>query len=192
MTNRFLPALALTAGLALVPFSSALAVEYTAVDAEASTLKFHFSQMGVTLDGSFPTFDATVQFDPDQPEAAHATLEVPIASIDTGSEEGDEEARAKKWFNTEAHPTARFESTQIKALGDNKFEVTGNLTIKGNTREITTPVTYTPSDGTATLDGSFVIQRGDFAIGEGAWADDEVVAHEVTIDFHVVARPKAE
>ncbi len=192
MTNRFLPALALTAGLALAPFSSALAVEYATVDAEASTLKFHFSQMGVTLDGSFPTFDATVQFDPDQPEAAHATLEVPIASIDTGSEEGDEEARAKKWFNTEAHPTARFESTQVKALGDNKFEVTGNLTIKGNTREITTPVTYTPGDGTATLDGSFAIQRGDFAIGEGAWADDEVVAHEVTIDFHVVARPKAE
>lgn len=191
MTNRFLPALVLTAGLALVPISSALAVEYTAVDAEASTLSFRFSQMGVTLDGSFPTFDATVQFDPDQPEAANTVIEVPIASIDTGSDEGDEEARAKTWFNTEAHPTARFESTQVKALGDNTFEVTGNLTIKGNTQEVTMPVTYTPGDDAATLDGSFVIQRGDFAIGEGIWADDEVVAHDITINFHMVARPQA-
>lgn len=191
MTTRFLPALALTAGLALTPFSGALAVEYNAVDAEASTLKFHFSQMGVTLEGSFPAFDATLQFDPDQPEAASTVIEIPIASIDTGSEEGDEEARAKTWFNTEAHPTARFESTQVKALGDNTFEVTGNLTIKGHTREITTPVTYTPADDAATLDGSFTIQRGDFGIGEGVWADDEVVALDVTIDFHVVARPQA-
>lgn len=191
MTHRILSALALTVGLALTPTAPAWAVEYNTVDADASTLGFSFSQMGVTLDGSFPTFDATVQFNPDQPEAAHATIEVPIASIDTGSEEGDEEARAKTWFHTEAHPTARFESTQVRAVGDNTFEVTGNLTIKGNTREITTPVTYTPGDDAATLDGSFEIQRGDFAIGEGIWADDEVVAHDITINFHVVARPQA-
>ena len=191
MTHRFLSILALAVGVALTPASRALAVEFNTVDADASTLTFRFSQMGVTLDGSFPTFDATLQFDPERPEAARTVIEVPIAAIDTGSEEGDEEARAKTWFHTEAHPTARFESTQVKVLGDNKFEVTGNLTIKGNTREITTPVTYTPADDAATPDGSFTIQRADFAIGEGMWADDEVVALDVTIDFHVVARPHA-
>jgi polyisoprenoid-binding protein YceI len=169
----------------------ALAVEYGTVDPAASTLKFEYAQMGVSLDGAFKQFNAELSFDPARPQAARTVVEVPLKAIDTGSEEGDEEVGGKDWFNTGAHPLARFESNSVKVIDSAHLEVSGTLTIKGRSRDITTPVVVTESAGKASFEGSFKLNRVDFGIGEGMWAKDDVVAHEITIAFHLVATPVA-
>jgi polyisoprenoid-binding protein YceI len=89
------------------------------------------------------------------------------------------------WFDTAAHPTARFESTAVKALGGNRFEVRGPLTIKGRTREVAAPVTFTAQGNGGVLAGTFTLNRADFAIGEGMWADFGTVANEIRINFQL-------
>jgi len=167
------------------------AAEFTSIDQTASSVTFQYAQMGVSMDGGFERFSARMKFDPAHPEAGRATLEIPLASIDTGSAEGNEEVKAKNWFNTAVHPVARFESTSFKALGDNHYEVAGKLTIKGRTRAVTAPFTFDPQGKTAIIKGGFELKRSDFAIGEGEWADTTILADEIRISVQLRARQTA-
>jgi len=113
-----------------------------------------------------------------------------LASIDAGSREADEESAGRLWFNRSAHPKATFAASQVVALGNNRFELRGTLTLKGRTRELVIPVTYTPGRTVSTFDGSFVLRRLDFGIGEGMWADVSTVANEVPVKFRIAASGK--
>ena len=178
---------ALLTGMVLT--STAQAAEYTAIQTDKSTLSFTYKQMGVAMDGSFKRFNAQISFDPTKPANAKATFDLDLASIDTGSEEADDEVKDKNWFNTKVFPRARFESTNFKPLGSNRYEVSGKMTIKGKTQLITAPFTFTPQGNNALADGAFTLKRADYGIGEGAWSDFGVVANEIQIKFHFLASP---
>jgi polyisoprenoid-binding protein YceI len=182
-------ALALLATLGLAT-SVAHAVEYNQVQAEKSQIAFGFQQMGVSMDGSFKKFSSQLRFDPAALQAATASIEVELASVDTGSAEGDGEVARKTWFNTKDFPVARFQSRAVKALGGNRYEVAGTLTIKGTSKDVAVPATFTPQGDTGVFEGSLTIQRGDFSIGEGAWKAFDIVANDVVIKFRITAAAK--
>lgn len=183
--KRFLAALALAAALPL----AAHAVEYNQVQADKSAIAFAYKQMGVAMDGRFRKFAAQLNFDPAKVTAAKAVIDVDLASIDTGSAEADQEVAGKQWFNTKAFPSARFVSSGVKALGGNRYEVAGKLTIKGRSQDIVAPVSFTTQGGQGVFDGSFAFRRADFAIGEGPWAAFDTVANEIQIKFRILAAP---
>jgi len=188
MTPHRLSTLAGIAAFAAVAVSPlAAAAEYTAVDPAKSRLAFGYTQMGVPLEGDFKNFEVELAFDPARPEAARATMVVPLASVDAGFPDANTELAGKLWFDTARHPSARFESTAVKALGGNRFEVRGPLTIKGRTHEVAAPVTFTPQGNGGVLAGTFTLKRADFAIGEGMWADFGTVANEIRIQFQLAA-----
>lgn len=172
-------------GLMLVA-SHVSALEFKQVLANESTVTFGYKQMGVPLEGKFNKFDAQVIFDPAKVAKAQARIEINVASIDTGTAEANEEVVGKLWFNAKTFPTASFVSTGIKALGGNRYQATGKLTIKGKTLDVTTPVTFQANGNRGLFDGSFAIKRLDYAIGEGEWTDVSAVADEIQIKFHVV------
>jgi polyisoprenoid-binding protein YceI len=182
--------LTLLALLAALAAPVANAVEYRTVLPQQSAISFEFRQMGVPVKGGFKRFTTQMVFDPARPEAASAQIEVDLASIDTGSPEADEESAGKLWFNRSAYPKAMFISRQVRALGNNRFEMLGTLTLKGRSREISVPVTYTPGKNAAVFDGSFILKRLDFGVGEGMWADVATVANEVQVRFKVAATGK--
>jgi len=171
---------------------AANAQTYASLDPAASTLSFGYSQMGVSLEGKFPQFQAQLNYDPASPTTATTNVIVPLAPVDTGSAEGDDEVQGSAWFATDKFPTASFTSTSVEATAPGQLTVTGTLSIKGNERQVIVPVTVTEANGTASFDGALKINRTDFGVGTGMWADPEVVAHEVTISFHLVAAPKAQ
>jgi polyisoprenoid-binding protein YceI len=175
---------------ALAAALSAHAVEYTQVQADKSSIQFTYKQMGVAVDGRFKRFSSQIAFDPAKPAAARAAFDVELASVDTGAAEGDEEVAGKAWFNTRAFPTARFVSGSVKALGGNRYEVAGQLSIKGRTQDVVVPATFTAQGNSGVFDGSFTIRRADFAIGEGSWAKFDVVANDVQIRFRISAAGK--
>ena len=176
--------------LALATAFSAQAVEYTQVQPDKSAINFTYKQMGVAVDGKFRKFTSQLNFDPTKPTAAKATFEVELASVDTGAPEGDQEVAGKPWFNTKAFPTAKFVSGTVKPLGGNKYEVGGQLTIKGKTQDVVVPATFTPQGNSGVFDGSFTIRRADFSIGEGSWAKFDIVANDVLIKFRITANSK--
>ncbi|GAB2880248.1 YceI family protein [Uliginosibacterium flavum] len=183
-TRLLLASLGLMAATA-APLVSA--VEYKQVLTDKSAIAFSYKQMNVPMDGAFKRFTAQLNFDPAQPAKAQAAFDIDVASIDVGSAEGNEEVAGKLWFNTKAQPTARFVSSAVKPLGNNKFEVSGKLTIKGKSLDVSAPVSFKPEGANGVFEGAFAIKRADYAIGEGMWADFGTVANEVQIKFRLLA-----
>ena len=175
----------LLSGLALT--SVVEAADYTSIQADKSSLNFIYKQMGVPIDGNFKKFTALLNFDPAKPATGKASFDLDISSIDAGSDDANDEVSAKDWFNTKAYPRAKFESTSFKALGGNRYEVSGKMTIKGHTKTVSAPFTFSPQGNTALVDGAFIMKRADYAIGEGSWADFGTVANEIQIKFHFLA-----
>jgi len=151
--------------------------------AAQSELGFVSKQMGVPVEGKFKKFDAQIAFDPAKPDAAKIAFTIDAASATLGVPESDAELPKSNWFNVLKFPQASFQSTAVKALGAGKFQVTGKLTIKGNTKDVDIPVVLAQSSGVTTATGQFVIKRLPFKIGENEWADTSMVADDVQVKF---------
>ena len=148
-----------------------------------SEIVFTSRQMGVPVEGRFRKFDARVAFDPRQPETGRVTLTVDLASVAMGAAESEAEVAKPGWFDTKAFPQASFQSSAIKAVGGGRFEMSGKFTLKGQSRDLTVPVTLAQAGATSTASGSFVVKRLDFRIGDGDWADTSLVANDVQVRF---------
>jgi len=161
--------------------------EFKTVQSDKSTLTFGYKQMGVPMDGHFKKFAVQMNFDPANLDVSKAQFDLDLGSIDVGSDEGNDEVVGKQWFNTKVFPRASFATSSIRSLGSNRYEISGPLTIKGRTKIVTAPATVTIQGKSASFDGSFVILRSDFNIGEGPWASFDTVANVVQIKFHLLA-----
>ncbi|MCU0840939.1 MAG: YceI family protein [Thiobacillaceae bacterium] len=182
-----LPVLAL-----LLPSAApAQAAEYTRVLTEQSRVAFVSRQMGVPVEGQFRRFSVQLAFDPARPETARASLEIDLASIDAGSKEANEEVVGRNWFNVRQFPTARFQSTGLRHLGGNRYELRGPMTLKGRSGELVLPITFTPAGAGGAIEGGFVLRRLAWGIGEGPWGDPDTVADEVQVKFRFVVAEAA-
>jgi len=188
---RFLHTALLLGSVLTIVAPGALAIEFNQFQPAKSSLSFVSKQMNVPVEGQFKSFGSKLAFDPARPAAAKAELEIDLASIDAGSKDANDEVAGKAWFNTKAFPVAKFVSSAVKPLGNNRFEVSGKMTIKGRTLDLTTPVTVTQQGNSASFDGSLVLKRADYGIGDGIWADFGTVANEVQIKFRLVATAAA-
>lgn len=188
--NPLIRPLVLSATLALAFTGSLHAAEYTTLNTDASTITFGYSQMGVGMEGQFNDIQATeFSFDPDNPEAAKVAVELPLSGIDAGYDDANTELEKSEWLNMDAHPLATFQSGAVHALGDNRFQVDGELSIKGQTKEVSVPFTFTEDGDAGVFEGDFTFQRADFGIGEGMWSDVSIVADDIQVNFHFVATP---
>lgn len=155
-----------------------------------SEVRFAFRQMNAPIEGRFRKLSGTVDFDPAKPQAGKADIIVDIASIDLGSPEGETEARGKGFFNVPLFPQARFTAASFKPLGNNRFEVSGKLTIKNISKDIVVPFTIKPEAGGAmTAEGAFPLKRLAFKVGEGDWADTDTVADDVQVKVRLGLAP---
>jgi len=184
-----LPALLLGALLGAMPVANA--IEFNQVLADKSALTFVSKQMNVPVEGRFRSFRGKLAFDPSKPATASAELEIDLAGIDAGSKDANDELAGKAWFNTKVFPVAKFVLTSVKPLGENRYEVAGKMTIKGKTQDLTAPVTLRQEGNSATIEGSLVLKRADYAIGEGMWADFATIANEVQVRYRLVATAAA-
>jgi len=178
-------AVVLTATLGLA--GHGFAASYQAVQMDKSKISFSYKQMGVGMDGHFAKFTPQVNFDPAKPEQTKATIEIDLASVDTGSGEADQEVVGKSWFNTAAFPKAVFVAKQVKQTAPNVYEVLGTLTLKGRARDVKFTMRHSPQGKSGVLSGSFTLQRADYAIGEGMWSKFDVVANDIQVSFQITA-----
>jgi polyisoprenoid-binding protein YceI len=175
--------------LLLAPICLALGLMTSAVHADQkliptqSDIVFVSKQMGVPVEGHFKKFDAQVAFDPAKPEAAKINLSVEVGSGSMGDPIVDDELKKPGWFGAAKFPQATFQSTSVKALGGGKFDVTGNLVLRGVTQTLKFPVTLTANGATTLASGVVPIKRNAFHIGDGEWSDTSLVADEVQIKF---------
>lgn len=125
-----------------------LAAKWT-LDKGHSNVKFTVTHMVVSeVDGSFKTFDGTIESTKPDYSDAVVTFTVDVASVDTDNENRDKHLKSDDFFNAEQFPQMKFVSTSFKPLGDNKYELKGNLTIRDITKPVTFDVVYGGSIGT--------------------------------------------
>ncbi len=151
-----------------------------------SEVVFQIKQMGVPVEGRFRKFDAQIAFDPKKPESAKVALQIDTGSATLGAPEVDIELPKPVWFAIAKFPQATFVCQSVKPVGAGKFEMTGKLSIKGQVRDITVPVTLAApaqAGGPTLASGSFSIKRNDFLVGEKEWADTSLLANEVQVRF---------
>lgn len=156
-------------------------------DPAKTTVSAVFKQMNVPVEAKFKKFAIAIDYNAATPDQAKASAEIETASLDVGDAEMNKEVAKKEWFNSAQFPKASFISSAIKNAGAGKLNVTGKLTIKGKTADVSFPLTVKAEGGKQVFDGALPIKRLAFNVGEGEWKDTGMVADEVTIKFHVVA-----
>jgi polyisoprenoid-binding protein YceI len=156
-------------------------------DVAHSRVSAVFKQMEVPVESNFKRFNALIDYDPAHPEKASARVDIDTASFDMGQADYNKEIAKKEWFNSAQFPKASFVSSSIKPAGAGKLNVTGKLTIKGKTQDVSFPLSVKPEGGKQVFEGQLPIKRLAFNIGEGEWQDTSMVADEVVIKFRVAA-----
>jgi polyisoprenoid-binding protein YceI len=174
---------------------SALTGTYT-IDPAHSRIGFMARHAMVTkVRGAFNEFTGTAVLDGDQPANSSATVTIKSASIDTRNAQRDGHLVANDFLAVEEYPEITFVSTSARQSGDAEFELTGNLTVRGVTNEITVPFSY---EGSATdpfgnfrvgFEGSVVINRKDYGVNWNAALETGgvLVSDKVTLEFEISA-----
>jgi polyisoprenoid-binding protein YceI len=91
--------------------------------------------------GEFTKISGTVKFDSSNLAVCGITAEIDVGSINTREPDRDKHLKSADFFDVANHPTIKFESTKVEPDGDEAYNVTGNLTIRGATHPVTLYVT---------------------------------------------------
>ena len=121
----------------------------------------------------------------DEADSTKTTFDIQLkaANIDSGNPKRDDHLKSPDFFSAQEFPTISFKSTSVKKTGDNKLEVTGDMTMHGQTKPVTVTLEQGgPSDvprmgKRAGFSGEFTVKRSDF----GMTKFTEVLGDEVTI-----------
>ena len=153
-----------------------------------SAITFSVDQAGAPLQGTFKAYTASLCLDG---TSGSMQVDVDTASADTQVPELDDALKDSDFFDVAHWPKATFVSESVRQTGARQYAVTGKLTIRDVTREVTVPFGWQPAtDGkSAKLSGHFSIQRLDYKVGQGQWADPKWVGNKVDLGFSVVFRP---
>lgn len=112
-------------------------------DASHSNVRFAVSHMVISeVEGNFGTYDGTVTTTKDDFSDAKINFTIDVSSVNTNDEKRDKHLRNEDFFNVAKYPEIVFTSTSMKALGNNKYKVTGDFTMNGVTKEITLDAKY--------------------------------------------------
>jgi polyisoprenoid-binding protein YceI len=159
------------------------APRYVVVPAQ-STLNFVGTQQGEKFTGAIRDFDANIAYAADDLAGSSLDVTIRVKSIDTKSPDRDQALVTADWFDAAKFPTATFRTVAIRMtpagpVGD------ADLVIKGHTKRIAFPFAWKPAAGGATLDARVMLDRLDFGLGGGEWADDSMVGRKVEVVVHL-------
>ena len=128
------------AALAATPL---FAADTYTIDKNHSDVNFQVRHFVSKVRGAFTDFEGTIQIDQARPEASSVVFAIKAASINTNNEDRNKHLNSPDFFDTAKFPEISFQSTKIAPAGKDKYNVTGNFTMHGVTKEITLPVAFT-------------------------------------------------
>jgi polyisoprenoid-binding protein YceI len=140
------------------------------IDKSHSEATFQVRHLLTKVRGRFSDFDGNITVDEAEPERSSVSITIEARSVDTNEPNRDAHLRSADFFSVDEFATLSFASTDIAPAGDHRFNVTGDLTIRGVTKRIVVPATFL---GRATdpwgkerlgFETEFTINRKDFGL----------------------------
>ena len=172
---------------ALLASSTALAGTWHA-DGQASTLAFSGVTQDEAFTGKFKTFDATIAFDPAKLAGSRFDVKITLASSDTANAERDDALHGKDFFDAAHNPVATYTATKFRSLGGNRYAADGTLTLRGVSKPVTLTFAWA-AGATPALVGDAAVNRLDFKVGGGQWADTSQIANPVKVHTSLKLAP---
>jgi len=169
------------------------------LDSTHSQVEFSVKHMMfTTVRGRFGALDGTITMDAEAPERSSVEVTIDAASLDTRVADRDAHLRSGDFFDVESYPTLVFRSRDVRGpvgTSGETFEVVGDLTIRGVTREVRLDARFEgtgtdPWGGTrAGFSAQTTIDRRDFGLtwNQALETGGVLVGHEVRIDLQVQA-----
>lgn len=193
-------ALTCTLALALLlPVVAAAQPAVYKVDSDHSGVSFTIRHFVSNVPGRFKDFDGVIKHDAKNPAASSVSFTIQAASIDTDNADRDNHLRSPDFFDVEKFPTLTFSSTSVKAVDADTLEVTGDLTMKGQTKKVTVPVELLGSVKTARgekagFETAFKLDRKEYGITWNRALDTggAILGDEVKITISIEADRQAE
>mgnify|MGYP006094760323 CR=1 FL=1 len=129
---------------AIISSSTIVKAQTWKVDPRHSSILFNAKHSGISfVNGRFEKFEATVEGGtPEDFTGAKVSFTAQVSSINTGVEPRDNHLKSADFFDMENQPTVTFESTSFTKSGDGVYKVVGNLTMRGNTKEVELTATH--------------------------------------------------
>lgn len=153
-----------------------------------NVLTFHFSQAGAATSGAFGQFTTALTTGADGAPTA-LEVKVDVASLDTKDKDRDGILRGADLFDVKRFPSATFTSTQIRKTATDRYEASGQLTIRDVTKNVALPFSLTrlPGAGAPALQlaGEIQVLRIDYGVGQGEWKATDTVGNPVKIRYSV-------
>ncbi|MFG2288847.1 YceI family protein [Streptomyces sp. NPDC048595] len=177
------------------PALAALTGDYT-IDPAHSSIGFTVRHAMVTnVRGGFGDYAGTLSLDGSDPSRSTASLDIKIASIDSGIADRDTHLRSADFFDAEAFPLMTFRSTAAEYLGGDRYRITGDLTLRDVTKPLAIDLTF---NGSATdvygservgFEGSAEILRSDWGLTWNAALETGgvMVSDKVKLSFDISA-----
>jgi polyisoprenoid-binding protein YceI len=167
------------------------------LDPYHTQVEFSARHLGMmTVRGHFAEVTTTGDIDPEHPEKSSVQATIQARSVRTNNEVRDNDLRSEHFLDVEHYPVITFTSTRVEAAGDDRYTLTGDLTIKGTTRPVTLEVTRYGEFNDPGMMGhriaygaSTKINRRDFGLTFNAVLDGRLVVSEeihITIEGELV------
>jgi polyisoprenoid-binding protein YceI len=112
------------------------------IDKAHSEAIFQVRHLVTKVRGRFTDFEGTIEYNEANPEQSSVNFTIQATSIDTAEPDRDKHLRTPDFFHVEQYPTITFHSKRISRRGGDTFDVTGDLTMHGVTKEIVLPVAH--------------------------------------------------
>jgi len=164
------------------------------IDPDHAQVIFMIQHMGLsTFYGRFGSVAGTLTVDPAAPEQSTLDAQIDMTNISTHVEKLDSELKDDV-FDSAKYPTATFKATKIVVAGDKSGTVTGDMTIKGITKQVTLNVTFNGGRSSPIpfapyrlgFDATGTIHRADFGLTGYIWGgfvgDDVTIAIEAEFE----------
>jgi polyisoprenoid-binding protein YceI len=197
--GHMLRKIATTAGIAAVLAMPSFAATSTwQIDPAHSAAQFSVRHMAIsTVRGGFSNVKGTVVLDESDISKSTVNVTIDVTTVDTREPNRDKDLKSDHFFDAEHFPTMTFKSKKVEQVSPGKLKVTGDLTIRGNTKEVvldvdgpTAPVKDPWGNTRAAVGASTKINRQDFGVkwnatldGGGLVVSDEV---NITIDVEMI------
>jgi polyisoprenoid-binding protein YceI len=112
------------------------------LDPYHTQVEFSAKHLGMmTVRGYFDDVSATADIDPEHPDGASVEVTMSAASIRTNNPARDNDLRSENFLDVVHYPLITFKSTRVESAGQDRYNLAGDLTIRGNTRPVTLLVT---------------------------------------------------
>jgi len=111
-----------------------------------------------------------------------------MSSARSGDEQRDSSLPGMDWFDTAAHPKATFTATRFEKTGEGRFVARGTLTLRGVSRPLNMPFRLKIDGDRAEVRGVTSLDRTNFGVGQGEWANTDQIPAKVTLRITLKAR----